>query len=68
MGILQSLIETLPIFHEVFNKEIAITLNDKETRSVLFALDGSKVKLHLKQGTIIDDSPDFRSVFQGQTH
>ena len=66
MGIMQSLVETLPLYHEVFEKEIAITLNDIETRSVLFVLDGSKVKLHLKQGTIIDDSPELRNVFQGQ--
>lgn len=67
MSVLQSLTETLPIFHEVFDKEIAITLNDIETRSVMLVLDGSKVKLHLKQGTIIDDSPELRSVFQGKT-
>ncbi|MFJ7954105.1 methyl-accepting chemotaxis protein [Lysinibacillus sp. NPDC096418] len=66
MGIMQSLVETLPLFHEVFDKEIAITLNDIETRSVVFVLDGSKVKLHLKQGTIIDDSPELRNVFQGR--
>ncbi|MFJ7738239.1 methyl-accepting chemotaxis protein [Lysinibacillus sp. NPDC097287] len=66
MGIMQSLVETLPMFHEVFDKEIAITLNDIETRSVVFVLEGSKVKLHLKQGTIIDDSPELRRVFQGQ--
>ncbi|MEG0259116.1 MAG: methyl-accepting chemotaxis protein [Lysinibacillus sp.] len=66
MSIIQSLIDTLPVFHEVFDKEIAITLNDVETRSVMFVLDGSKVKLHLKQGTIIDDSPELRRVFQGQ--
>lgn len=66
MTILQSLKETLPIFHEVFNKEIAITLNDIETRSVLFVLDGTNLKLHLKQGTIIEDTPDLRRVFQGQ--
>ncbi|KOS71685.1 hypothetical protein AEA09_01470 [Lysinibacillus contaminans] len=66
MGILQSLIETLPIFHEVFDKEIAITLNDIETRSVMSVLDGTKVKLHLEQGTIFADSPELRRVFQGQ--
>ena len=67
MSVMQSLVETLPIFHEVFDKEIAITLNDIETRSVKFVLDGNKLKLHLKQGTIIDDTPELRRVFQGQT-
>ena len=65
MSILNSLKETLPLFHEVFKKEIAITLNDIETRSVMFVLDGTKIKLHLKVGTIIDETPQLRSVFQG---
>lgn len=65
MGVLQSLTETLPIFHEVFNKEISITLNDSKTREVLYVTNGTKVKLNVKVGSITEDTPDFRSVAQG---
>ncbi|MEK5233153.1 methyl-accepting chemotaxis protein [Lysinibacillus sp. FSL K6-0232] len=66
MDIIQSLKETLPIFHEIFNKEIALTINSAKERKVLFVLEGTKVKTHLQVGTIIEDTPDFRSVTKGE--
>lgn len=66
MGVIQALKETLPIFHEIFKKEISITLNDRVTREVLFVLDGIKVKTHLKVGFIPEDSSDFRRVAKGE--
>ncbi|WP_107949325.1 methyl-accepting chemotaxis protein [Lysinibacillus parviboronicapiens] len=66
MGVLQSLVETLPVFHEVFNNDIAITLNDKDTRKVLFITDGTKVKTQLKVGSIAENTPDFQQVVKGK--
>ncbi|WP_342533385.1 methyl-accepting chemotaxis protein [Lysinibacillus sp. FSL K6-0057] len=66
MGIIQSLEETLPIFHEVFKKEIAMTINCAEERKVLFVLEGTRVKTNLQVGTILEDTPDFHSVTKGQ--
>lgn len=66
MGIIQSLEETLPIFHEIFNKEIAITITSAEERETLFVLEGTRVQTNLQIGSLAEDSPDFRRVARGE--
>ncbi|WP_249646242.1 hypothetical protein, partial [Lysinibacillus sp. D3C2_S12] len=66
MGIIQSLEETLPIFHEIFKKEIAITITSAEERETLFDLEGTRVKTNLQIGSLAEDSPDFRRVRRGE--